>query len=82
MDHSFAYDRDYDVRYARRRTQGMFGWMAMCFMSYGLFGLNAFLLIVYPTVGLLHSIVGTVLGIIMVVGSTANLMGYFYEDGR
>lgn len=76
----FCEQRRYDERIAARNSREILGWIAMAVVSYSLFGLNLYLLIVLPMVGIEHSIVGVVLGTFLVVGSTANLMGKFYED--
>lgn len=74
--------REYDTRQGNMRLRSMFGWVVLTLMSFSLFFSNVYLLIAFPTVGLFHSIFGAVLGFILVVGSTANLMGYFYDDAR
>lgn len=72
--------RGWDKQIASQQARSILGWIILAFFSYALLGVNLFLLIVYPTVGTLHSIVGVALGSIMVVGTTANLMGKIYED--
>lgn len=74
--------RDYDTRRGNMLVRSMMGWVVLTLTSFSLFFANVYLLIAFPTVGLFHSIFGAVLGFILVVGSTANLMGYFYDDAR
>lgn len=74
--------RAYDTRKGNMIFRSLVGWMFLSFMSLWTLFANVYWLIAYPTVGLLHSIFGAVLGIILVVGTTANVMGYFYEEPR
>ena len=62
-------------------NRSILGWVVLLSLSLFLLFMNTFLLIVYPTVGTFHSIFGVVFGSILVVGTTANLMGIFYDNG-
>lgn len=62
-------------------NRSILGWVVLLAFSLVLLVLNTFLLIAHPTVGLGHTIFGLIFGTILVAGTTANLMGKFYEDG-
>lgn len=74
--------RAYDTRKGNMIFRSLVGWMFLSFMSLWTLFSNAYLLIVFPTVGTRHSIFGVVMGFIMVVGCGANFVGYFYDDSR
>ena len=65
--------RHYDEHMASRARVSLIGWCISWHLSFGLFVANLLLLILFPTTGVVHSIVGLVLGFILVVGSTAQL---------
>ena len=73
--------RHWDERKAAMVNRSILGWVVLLTFSLFLLVMNTFLLIAYPTVGTFHSIFGVVLGSILVVGTTANLMGIFYANG-
>lgn len=73
-------DRSYDDRRAAMLTRAMIGWAVMSFCAFCLFAANCFLMIRFPKVDTTDTIIGLVISTIMVVGTTANLMGYFYEE--
>ena len=74
--------RRYDTRQSNMNLRSMIGWFILTVMAATLLFSNAYLLIVFPTVGTRHSIFGVVMGFIMVVGCGANFVGYFYDDSR
>lgn len=75
------WNRQYDERTAARNNRKIVGWIVMLGLSASVLGVNLYLLIAHPTVGLGHTIFGLIFGTILVVGTTANLMGKFYDNG-